>query len=69
MCTFYIYIKYYPTEGPKEVTSGDQYAPFLFCFVLFCFLAMPDACGRSQARDQTHTAAVTTAAAMMTPDP
>ena len=35
----------------------------------FVYLAMLTACGSSQARDQTHTTAVTKARAVTMPDP
>ena len=38
-------------------------------FLLFCFLAVPSTCERSQARGRAHTTAVTQATAMTTPDP
>ena len=38
-------------------------------FTVFLFLAVPVACGGSQARDQTHTTAATQGTAVTTPDP
>ena len=39
--------------------------PIILFFIVFLFLAVPVACGSSQARDQTHTTAVT----MLDPQP
>ena len=46
----------------------DQLTIFMGCISFFLFVG-PMARGRSWARDETHTAAVTRATAMTTPDP
>ena len=43
---------------------GDEATPT----VVFFLLAVPEACGNSQARDQTRTTAVTRATAVTMPD-
>ena len=51
-------------QNSSEITRGSLVLGNSLSLFLFFFLALPTTCGSSQARDQTHTIAVTQAAAL-----
>lgn len=55
----------YKDKGVSKLCMIDKEVHFVFCFILFWLWTR----GSSQARGQTHAAAVTGATAVTTPDP
>ena len=62
ICTSRIFVHF-------EVTFSFIQGTVLCLFVCVCARTIPGTCRSSQARDQTHTTAVTRAAAVTEPDP